>query len=153
MRLHREYLLQIIILIACGILVGVSCNKSEYDELPGTLQRFVTEYFPSSDVATYTRTKTDGYVVGMRNGAILTFDADYKWIDLNGNGVPLPQQLIYDQMPDKLYDFLEGLEQTDGVYRVERNNSEYQVLLLDTTLTYDISTQSITYPSLQPVEW
>lgn len=84
------------------------------------------------------------FVVVMLNGPTLTFDQEGAWSQLNGNGVPLPPIIIFDYFPQPLYDYVESLEQTAGVYKVTRNFRYWDVLLLDTELRYDVNSQSVT---------
>lgn len=58
--------------------------------------------------------------------------------------MPLPQVLLFDQLPPALYKYLEETENLGNVFSLERNRSTYTVVLLDETLSYDIATQQIT---------
>lgn len=78
----------------------------------------------------------------------MTFDKNYEWTDVNGNGVVLPQQFLYDKLPGKLYEYIESLEAQNSVYRVVRTSTLITVTLLDSQLTYNQDTGDITYPSV-----
>ncbi|MDE6460040.1 MAG: hypothetical protein K2K52_04300 [Paramuribaculum sp.] len=77
----------------------------------------------------------------------VTFNSSNSWIDVNGNGSVLPSILLYDQLPQKLYNYLLETESTEGVYRISRNSRSYHVELKDTYVDYDIKTGKIDYPT------
>ena len=52
--------------------------------------------------------------------------------------MPLPQVLLFDQLPPKLYNYIQETEQLNGVFSLERNKDYYLVTLMDTTLKYVI---------------
>ena len=54
--------------------------------------------------------------------------------------MPLPQVMLFDQLPPRLYAYLQDSQQLDSVFGMERDSKRYVLTLLDSTLTYDIST-------------
>ncbi|MDE7458827.1 MAG: hypothetical protein K2M77_08165 [Muribaculaceae bacterium] len=124
--------------------IFAACSDSEpWDELPEKISNFVTQYFPNTGLDSFSESTTT-YHVRMSNGPGMTFNKDCEWEAINGYGMPLPQVLLFDQLPPALYKYLEETENLNSVFSLERDSSTYTVVLLDTTLTYDIQTQEIT---------
>ena len=128
------------------IIMMAACNNDAWDELPRPIASFISEYFPFGEVESY-RTGDNGSVVQIKNGATLMFDTSYERTDINGNGVPLPQNFLYDKLPDILYRYVESIEMTGSVYRVI--NESYRIILdfHDSQIEYDKRTRTITYPA------
>ena len=127
------------------IMMG-ACGNNAWDELPRSISSFVSEYFPYGEVQSYTEIN-NGSVVKIKNGATLTFDRNYEWIDVNGNGTVLPQNFLFDKLPSTLYDYIESMESVNGVFRVSRSANIINVEFLNSAITYDDDTGTITYPS------
>ena len=123
-----------------------SCSSSDIDEMPQTLQTFVTQYWPHTSVSSYTD-QNGVQQVKLLESATLTFNADNQWTDINGNGATIPAQLLFDQLPETLYNYLVTLEATTDVYRLHRDSSEITVTLHNSTLSYDLTTHTIIYPA------
>lgn len=138
-------------MLACLIagLAQSSCSEGVLDDLPRTIKIFVTQYFPGVAVNNYNVAADGQQIVRLRNDATLIFNAENSWTEINGNGSPLPADLIFDQLPSPLYDYLESMELTSGVYSIKKLPNEIEVGLLDTSLTYDLTTQTIVYPSVE----
>lgn len=134
-----------IALIVIILMMG-GCGNNVWDELPQKIVFFISEYFPEGEIESY-KTSDDGSVVKIKNGATLSFNSDYQWVDVNGNGATLPQQFLFDKLPTNLYDYLESIEAVGGVYRVRHYANIYKVNLLDSELEYDELTATISYPS------
>ena len=121
-----------------------SCKDDQpWDELPTEIAQFITQYFPNSAIDNYTETGST-YHVRITNGPGITFDKNYSWETINGYGMPLPEVLLFDQLPPALYKYLEETTNLSDVFTLERNPRTYTVVLLETTLTYTIETQEIT---------
>lgn len=119
------------------------CSSTEWDDVPQPITSFLNEYFPEQAVSDY---RYDGstYHVKLRNSAALTFDENYSWTSVNGYGNILPEIFLFDQLPPALYSYLQELSLTNQVYSVTRDNIDYRVLLLDSSVTYDIDTGIVT---------
>lgn len=131
----------IILLLAAGM---AACNGDEdFNALPRDISSFVTEYWPDPDVESYTHPAADKYVVIIRNGPRLTFGTDYRWTDIDGCGLPLPQVLLFNELPEPLYKYLEATEQLNAVFAISRTPRQYTLLMLDSEITYDIQTQAV----------
>ncbi|MDE6384401.1 MAG: PepSY-like domain-containing protein [Paramuribaculum sp.] len=141
----RRNTISFIVLMITIVMMG-ACGNNAWDELPSPIAKFVSEYFPYGEVASYVVTDK-GSTVKIRNGAELTFDTDYNWTKVNGRGATLPQQFIYDQLPSELYDYLEAIETDEGIYCVTRDGQIIVVELLDSKVEYDGTTGTISYPS------
>ncbi len=133
-RLHPSHLLiALLTLLAAG-----ACGDDAWSELPGSVFEFVERYYPSTDVESYHQDKNTGVqTVKIKNGATLTFDSENNWINISGNGVTLPEMLLYDQLPGPLYTYLEEIEEVGGVFAAGRTNEEYTLNLLDSEVTYN----------------
>jgi len=134
-------------LVVLGMIVVLgACSSDASEELPSAVSQFTTQYFPGIGVKSYNELSDGGCVVQLSGGPTLRFDSDYKWIDIDGNGVKLPQVLMYDQLPTELYEYLQATEQQTDVYVLKRDKYFYKLTMLDTVLTYDIATGKVTYP-------
>ncbi len=122
-----------------------ACHSNEnYDQLPDPIVTFITEYWPDPNIAAYVKPTADTYVVTIKNGPTLTFNGNYEWTEVNGNGLPLPQVFLYDRLPDKLYSYLDATEALDQVFDVKRTALQYDLKLLDSELTYIVGSGDIT---------
>lgn len=143
--MRRSKILFLAPLLITLLMVG-ACSNSVWDELPSAISSFISEYFPGAGVSSYNE-DGDSYRVQVRNGTTLVFDKDYHWTEVDGNGVPLPDVFMYDQLPPALYNYLQGIEQQGSVYGVKRDKDYYKLTMHDTVITYEISTGKITYPN------
>lgn len=141
----RRNTITFLVLLVTIVMMG-ACGNNAWDELPSPIVKFVSEYFPYGEVASYVETDK-GSTVKIRNGAELTFDNDYNWTKVNGRGSTLPQQFVYDQLPRELYDYLEAIETDEGIYCVTRTGQIIIVELLDSKVEYDGTTGTISYPT------
>lgn len=135
--------------LALGIVIIImgACNDTAFDELPKPIQQFVTQYFPFGEVSSYTTSSNEIHTVNIKNGATIVFNSEYMWIQVNGNGTVLPTDFIYDQLPSTLYRYLQEMQRTDVVYAVSRDASKIVIDLHDTSVQYDIASDTISYPS------
>ena len=114
-----------------------ACSDDEPGtDLPQSITNFVERYYPFLKYSAEA-VASGGYIVEIENSATLTFNSDEAWTDINGNGEVLGEMLLYDQLPERLYDYLEETENIQGVYRISRNMKIYTVQLLDSTVTYN----------------
>lgn len=130
----------------CAALIWVAgaCTHSDlWDDVPGPIAEFVNQYFPYSRLDSFTETAS-GYHMRIANGPGLTFDKTYSWEAIDGYGMPLPQVLLFDQLPPKLYDYLQGTDALNSVFSMERNPDYYVISLLDSTLKYVIDSGEMT---------
>lgn len=136
---------KLICIITLFSAVALSCCHSDhdYDELPRPIAEFLSDYWADPDIESYTQPTAQKYVVIIKNGPSLIFDEDYKWTDIDGNGLPLHEILLFDQLPEKLYDYIESGSQLNQVFTISRDARDYYVKLLDSNLTYDIQTQTV----------
>lgn len=132
-------------LLTALMMVGACSDDDAWDELPSAISNFISEYFPGVGVSSYDEVG-DSYRVQVRNSATLVFDNDYHWTEIAGNGVPLPEVLMYDQLPPALYNYIQGLEQQAEVYGVKRDKDSYTLTMHDTVITFDAGTGKISYP-------
>jgi hypothetical protein len=132
-----------IMIVVVAMTASIECSNSVLDELPTSIAQFVTRYFPGVAVSDYS--DVGGiYNVKIRNGAALSFNGEYDWISVNGDGSTLPQMLLFDQLPPALFEYLQGAEQLSGVYGITRNATTYSATLLDATVYYDRDSGRVT---------
>lgn len=125
------------------IAILSSCKDNEpWDQLPTDISQFITQYFPNTSIENFSESPTT-YHVRISNGPGLTFNKDCKWEAINGYGMPLPQVLLFDQLPPALYKYVEETENLNSVFSIERTSTTISVVLLDSTLYYNIETQEI----------
>lgn len=128
---------------AALMFVAVSCHSDdEWDEMPQEIANFVSKYFPGEGVGSYSH-NGNTYHVRVDDGPGITFDSDYAWEIVDGHGMPLPQVLLFDQLPPKLYAYLQDSQQLDSVFSMERDSRRYTLSLLNADLVYDIKTEEI----------
>lgn len=138
-------LLNILVMAVTPLMAVVSsCKDADlWDELPTEISEFISQYYPNSGIDSFTDSSTT-YHVRLSNGPGITFDKNYHWEAINGYGMPLPQVLLFDQLPPALYQYIEETEELNEVFSIERNSKSYTIVLLDSTLHYYIETQAIT---------
>ena len=78
----------------------------------------------------------------IKNGATLVFDANYQWTSINGNGVPIPSILIFNEMP-RIYQYLEARELTSDLMIAENNPRTIILTFSDFILEYNKETSDI----------
>lgn len=137
--------------IVVGIIVFGACSSNVWDEVPSPITSFVEQYYPGSGLSSYNQTD-NGYQVKIANGATLSFDSDYFWTSIDGNGVRLPEVLVYNQLPPALFNYLQSVEQQNSVYRMSRDAHFYKLTMENTVITYDIATGKVTYPDGKTVD-
>lgn len=117
-----------------------ACDHSDlWNELPGEVTDFINQYFPNSELQSVS-TAGGVYHVRIDDGPGLTFDSDKQWTDINGYGMPIPQVLLFDQLPPQLYSYLQETENLNSVFSISRDKDIYTLSLLDSTLTYNAKT-------------
>ncbi len=132
------------LILAIVAVIAASCSHSDlYDGMPRQIQSFISQYYPNSQLSTFTSTET-AYNVGIKDGPSIVFDTSCNWTYINGNGSQLPQVLMFNDLPPKLYSYLEETENTKDVYEASRDAKEYTLILLDYTLHYNIADGEIT---------
>ena len=129
------------VMIATAALEG--CSDDTFNDLPTPLAKFVEQYFPGSGVSEYT-VSADVYHVKLKDGPGMTFDREYKRLTINGYGETLPQVLLFDQLPPAMYEYIQGNGLLQNAMSMERTSKTYTLVLLDTTVYYDIETGKIT---------
>lgn len=134
-----------------GILMFGACSNDLWDEVPTPITSFIEQYFPGSGVKEFTQTDTS-YKIKINNGATLTFDSEYDWTSIDGNGVRLPEVLAYNQLPPELYNYIQGIEQQNDIYSMSRDKIYYKLTMEDTVITYEIATGKISYPDGKTVD-
>lgn len=122
-----------------------ACSDEQYDSMPRSIQSFITQYWPNTAVESCDYNKTsDSWTIILKNGPTVSFDSAMSWTSVNGNGMPLPSDLLYDRLPPKLYDYLQSGSYTGQVFQISRDNLKYTVELLNSEIYYDIDSAEIT---------
>lgn len=57
--------------------------------------------------------------------------------------MPLPQMLLFDQLPPRLYNYIQEMEELNGVFSISRDGDVYYANLLDTTVKYNVKTDAL----------
>lgn len=125
------------------ILLWACSSNEEYDNVPEPILTFITQYWPNPVIEVYSHPNDNRYEVGIKNGPTLDFNGNYEWIQIDGDGMELPQILLYDELPSPLYEYLESGEYLNEVMEMERSSTRYYLDLLNSYITYDISTSQI----------
>lgn len=137
--LHSVRLAAAIIVAFFLPFAPAGCHNAElWGEMPADVASFITRYFPSGQLQSYTH-NAGVYHVRIDDGPGLSFDSAYRWTDIEGYGMPLPQVLLFDQLPPAVYEYLQGTEQLNAVFGLRRDRVRYTVTLLDNDLYYDIA--------------
>lgn len=134
----------ILSIIALGF---ASCSEPDaWSKVPDNVSNFLQQYWPGSELTLVSTSKDGECNVTIKNGPSLKFNASGSWTEINGNGSTLPSELLYDQLPDRFYKYIQEMEATNGVYSLKRNSDTYEAGLQNTTLTYNIATGETTFP-------
>ena len=117
-----------------------ACDHSElWDSLPEKITEFINQYFPNSELQSAGES-SDIYHVRIADGPGMTFDSEGEWLAVDGYGMPLPQVLLFDQLPPAVYDYLQASEQLNSVFSISRDKGNYTVTLLNNNIYYDTDT-------------
>ncbi|WP_289856891.1 hypothetical protein [uncultured Muribaculum sp.] len=120
--------------LVVAMVLFMACSHSLWDDLPQPISMFITTYYPNSSISSFDETD-NGYKVVVKSGPTMYFDSDYKWTEVNGNGVPLPSIFIYNELP-RIYDFLLERDEAAGVFKVENNPRSVILTLADRAWEY-----------------
>ena len=139
----------IYIALAAMAAAVAACSNDVYDDMPRQIQSFVAQYYPNSELASFTSTDST-YTAIIKNGPTMVFASNGRWISVNGNGSTLPQIFLYNELPSRLYGYLEETENTGNTFIAARNPRVYTITLLDSRLTYAIASGEITGEEISP---
>ncbi len=136
-----------ILITAVALIIGAgalttSCGDNDFNDLPREIQQFISQYFPGQGVADFSESGGT-YTVNLDNSASLVFNSSLIWTTIDGNGSPIPRQLVFDQFPSKLYDYIETTENLGEVYSVTRDTGIYMVIFHGYIISYNVSTGDI----------
>lgn len=119
-------------------LAAAACtNDDAVNELPQPVYSFVNTYWPGVAIESYDNAN-GVQTVRIKDSATVYFNESDSWIRINGNGVPLPQILIYDQVPAELYTNLASVGVESDIYQIERTGTEYILDFENNTMTYNL---------------
>ena len=131
----------LLIILTC-LTLGACGNDALWDEMPAPISKFVSTYYPMSGVSSYS--ESNGiYSVTVTNGATITFDSDYQWLTINGNGQTLPEIFVENEFEPKLIQYLTALQLTDSVYAAQNDPREVIVSVTNYKIRYEKSTGDI----------
>lgn len=123
------------------LLILMACSSTVWDDVPTSIKEFISSYWPGASVSDYDE-RNGNYYVTIKNGATLVFDANYQWTSINGNGVPIPSILIFNEMP-RIYQYLEARELTSDLMIAENNPRTIILTFSDFILEYNKETSDI----------
>lgn len=113
--------------------------------VPTHVNAFIEQYWPGCEISALQTEKDKGCTVKIKDGPTIEFDSSEAWTNIKGNGVALPATMLFDQLPQPLYRFLQEMGATGGVYGIERSAESYTLQLLDSKISYNIATEKVTY--------
>ncbi len=120
--------------VALVVIMLMACGDSLWDDLPSPISQFVTKYYPNTSIASYS--DANGvYKVTIKSGPTMTFDSDYNWTMVDGNGVALPAIFVLNEMPD-IYNFLLARDEVNTVMKADNQPRAIYVTLPDRCLEY-----------------
>lgn len=125
-------------------LGACSGNDEVYNGMPSEIEKFVAQYYPNSQVDTFTDTADGGYRLVLKDGPTMVFDKTCMWQSIDGNGSVIVQNFLFNELPPEVYEYLQSTDGLNEVFSVERSTKSYTLGLLDSTLSYDISSGEIT---------
>lgn len=135
--------LHYILLLMLFVSAVTGCKGADlWNAMPAEISAFIDLYYPNSEIDSYTKSSA-GYSVRLDDGPGFVFDSGRNWTVIDGYGMPLKEIIIYDQTPASLYRYLETINAVAGVFVLARDAKEYQVKLLDDSLTYDIASEQV----------
>ncbi len=146
MKLSRHSISTLLVILLTTIVTLGACTNDVNEELRPSLSTFITRYFPMESIQTYTENSDGTYTVIIHNGTELIFDANQEWESINGRGSALPEELIEDQCPAPLVQYINEMDFLNQVYELSRTDSTYHVVFLNTYIDYSIEDGKITYP-------
>lgn len=133
-----------IFFLLVAVIAFAGCQSSEhYDSLPEPVAQFVSQYWPNPDISSYAANSDGGCTVIINSGPTVVFDRAYSWTSVKGNGLPLPQTFLYNELPEQVYDYLESGSLLNDVFDVSRTAREYRLTLLNFGLVYDLQSQQL----------
>lgn len=147
--LDITHILQILRVVAMTLLVAAmspfitACENNDlWDKVPQNIAEFIDRYYPDSELES--AADAGGvYHIRLKNGPGMTFNADGSWTDINGYGMPVVQVFLFDQLPPKLYNYLQETQQLNSVFIISRDKDYYSIDLLDSSLRFDIANDTI----------
>ena len=118
-------------------------SGDDFDKMPQSVMKFVTQYWPNPAVTLCQQNDDGTWLIEIKNGPTLTFNSSEQWQTVNGNGVPVPQVLLFDRLPSKLYDYLENGEYLDEVFEIVKSPREIMLQLHRSKVYYTIENENI----------
>lgn len=124
------------------MLTACDNDDNPWDNIPQNIAEFIEQYYPNFALESATDNDS-GYHIRLKNGPGMTFNADGSWTDINGYGMPIVQVFLFDQLPPKLYNYLQETQQLNAVFSITRDNDYYTLDLLESSLRFDIANDTI----------
>ena len=112
------------------MLTACDNDNNPWDNIPQNIAEFIEQYYPNFALESATDNDS-GYHIRLKNGPGMTFNADGSWTDINGYGMPIVQVFLFDQLPPKLYNYLQETQQLNAVFSITRDNDYYTLDLLE----------------------
>lgn len=132
-----------------------ACENIDVDDesVPFAITNFIDQYFAGRGYSDVESISDTDYRFTINNGPTVTVkvlnDSQYnpqvELLVYQGNGETMPQQMAWDFFPEKLYDYIDGLESLNYIYEYTLDSAKkiMTVQLQDTKVVYYISTEKI----------
>lgn len=145
--------ISIFFILVLGIVFTRCGDGNDVEEgTPFAVTSFADQFFNGRGYST-SEIDTDLYRLKINSGPEMTLkviennvlaNVYCAMLSYNGNGETMSQYLAQNQLPEKLYDYIVGLEMIGDIYTMNTVNNIITVELLDTIVKYNSSTGNIT---------
>lgn len=145
--------ISIFFILVLGIVFTRCGDGNDVEEgTPFAVTSFADQFFNGRGYST-SEIDTDLYRLKINSGPEMTLkviennvlaNVYCAMLSYNGNGETMSQYLAQNQLPEKLYDYIVGLEMIGDIYNMNTVNNIITVELLDTIVKYNSSTGNIT---------
>lgn len=132
-----------------------ACENVDVDDedVPFAVTNFIEQYFNGRGFSGVEKINDTDYCFTIDNGPTVTvavvndrlYNPVVELLRYTGNGETMPPEMAWDFFPEKLYNYVDGLECIDLIYDYEfdKAGDSITVRLLDTTVIYHIQSGKI----------
>ena len=131
---------------------SIDVDAEKNDAVPFAVDNFVDQFFHGRGLSKSTDLGNDEYTITVKDGPTMTLkvisdsyiNPYVSLLSYTGHGETMPPYLAQDQLPEKLYNYIDGLEMTTEIHDMARSNGKITVNLTNATVEYDTVTGTIT---------